>query len=447
MGFQEQYATVTTPFGELGAFYDELGHRGADYAASAGEPIYAYSNFVVEFVGSTGGLGGVIGLRTPTGWAGWAHIIPALGEGASGGPDTIIGYAAGPNDDHGSAWDGAHIHTTFSPVSASNAATGIRPLQDPAPIINEYRGATGTSVNGSTGANDASLRNVQGDGITYWEPTGDLAIEIGQRLIAAGALPQSYQDEGHNDGDPGKVWRAGVQQALINTGYWSGTPDGLLGLHNLAGVQNLAHDHGGYTGDVDSDPQINSWTRFRDGLAALFAPAPQPEPAPPAVQAAPVEEAPSEPELVAVPEQAEPVVNVPVIIEPEPQSPVEAEATPESVEPPATEPFSFRPINQGDVMTLDAIPAVAVADGALGEIIDDPKSRRRVYSIWVIIGLTLQALTGGVIAGAAAAVAAVSAGWTVWLVVAVAIFAGIAGAYVALTPQVATLARANVSKR
>lgn len=82
----------------------------------------------------------------------------------------------------------------------------------------------------------------------------------------------------------------------------------------------------------------------------------------------------------------------------------------------------------------------------LGEIIDEPKARRRIYTVWVLIGLTLQALTGGVIAGAAAAVAAVAAGWSFWLIVGVAVFAGIAGAYVALTPQVATLARANVKK-
>lgn len=432
MSYQEQYATVRTPFGEPGPYYDALGHRGTDYPCGAGEPVYAYSNFVVEYVGSSGGLGGVMGLRIPNGYAGWAHIVPALSEGASGGPGTIIGYAAGSGDDHGTAWTGPHIHTTFSPVSAQNAALGVRPLQDPAPIIGEYIGMTGTAASGVTGANDASLRSVQGDGITYWEPTGDLAKEIGVELIRCGALPADYAD--HNDGDPGKVWREGNQNALIQYGYWTGTPDGLLGLHNLAGVQNLAHDHGEYTGDIDSDPQINSWRGFLAGLRALN-PAPAetvaPEPAPVVEPTAPVE---------VIPEPS------PTVTESAPIAPVE----PEPIAVVATEPeqpVSIRPINEGDKMTLqDAIPAVTVADGALGEIIDSPKARRQIYSVWVVIGLTLQALTGGVIAGAAAAVAAVAAGWSFWLVVGVAVFAGIAGAYVALTPQVATLARANVKK-
>lgn len=442
MTWQDQYSTVTTPYGEPGEYYDSLGHRGADYPAAAGDPIYAYSNFVVEYVGSSGGLGGVIGLRIPNGYAGWAHIIPALKVGDSGGPGTIIGYACGAGDNHGTAWTGPHIHTTFSPVSAGNAATGVRPLQDPAPLIDSYRGQTGTAASGVSGANDASLRNVQGDGITYWEPTGQLAQDIGNGLMALGALPADYAP--HNDGDPGSVWRTGVQQALVTTGYWSGAPDGLLGLHGLAGVQTFAHDHGGYTGDIDSDPQINSWRGFAAGLAALTAPAP-----------APVEVAP-EPAPVATPEPVAEPVTVPTV-EPEPApTPIAPEPEPVTVPTVPVEPVTvpassvpvttYRPINQGDVMTLDAIPNVTVADGALGEIIDDPKARRRVYSIWVIIGLTLQALTGGVIAGAGAAVAAVTAGWSVGLVIGAAVFAGIAGAYVALTPQVATLARANVKK-
>lgn len=449
MSYQEQYATVRTPFGEPGPYYDALGHRGTDYPCGAGEPVYAYSNFVVEYVGSSGGLGGVMGLRIPNGYAGWAHIVPALSEGASGGPGTIIGYAAGSGDDHGTAWTGPHIHTTFSPVSAQNAALGVRPLQDPAPIIAEYIGMTGTAASGVTGANDASLRSVQGDGITYWEPTGDLAKRIGSALIAVGALPSDYAN--YNDGDPGKVWREGVQTALVQFGYWNGTPDGLLGLHGLASVQTFARDHGGYTFDIDSDPQINSWTCFAAGVESLVAPQSVAEPVPaPVVEAAPSPAI----EPVSEPANTEPSYSEPADI-PDVQAPTESATPPADVAPvetvtapsePVSEPQTYRPINQGDIMALDSIPNVTVADGALGEIIDDPKARRRVYSVWVIIGLTLQALTGGVIAGAAAAVAAVSAGWTVWLVVGAAVFAGIAGAYVALTPQVATLARANVKK-
>lgn len=439
MGYVEQYASVDTPYGESGPYYDDLGHRGADYDAGAGEPIYAYSNFVCEYVGSTGGLGGVVGLRIPDGYAGWAHIVPAVSVGDSGGPNTIIGYAAGEGDDHGSAWTGPHIHTTFSPVNAANAATGVRPLQDPAPLIDSYRNQTGTAASGVSGANDASLRNVQGDGVTYWEPTGDLAIRIGNALMRSGDLGADYAP--YNDGDPGNNWRLGVQRALVRYGYWQGEPDGLLGLHGLAAVQVLARDHGGYTGDIDSDPQINSWNGFAAGMDALNpvaapapvvevpAPAPTPEPAPVVVEPAPTVVEPAPVVVEPVPTVVEPV---PTVVEP-------ATAT-----TPAAPSVNYRPINQADVTALQgAIPAVTVAEGALGEIIDDPKTRRKVYSTWVVIGLVIQALTGAVIAGATAALAAVSAGWSFWLVIAISVFAGIAGAYVALTPQVATLARAN----
>lgn len=92
---------------------------------------------------------------------------------------------------------------------------------------------------------------------------------------------------------------------------------------------------------------------------------------------------------------------------------------------------------------MQSIPTVTVQDGALGAIIEEPATRKRVYSVWVVIGLVLIATTAAVIAGGATALLASQQGWPLWLVVLVAIYAGLAGAYGALSPQMAMLARAN----
>ncbi|WP_419817023.1 M23 family metallopeptidase [Glaciibacter flavus] len=143
MSWQDMYARVSVPFGELGPFYDALGHKGADYPRGEHEPVYAYSHGTVEVVGHSGGLGGVVAIEDSKGYAAWAHLVSvAVSVGDDVEPGTVLGYAAGRRDDHGSLWDGSHSHTTRSAVSASDAAYGIRPLLDPAPIIAAFLIAT-----------------------------------------------------------------------------------------------------------------------------------------------------------------------------------------------------------------------------------------------------------------------------------------------------------------
>lgn len=158
------YPYVSTPFGELGPFYDAAGHRGADYPADAGSPILAYDDMVVEFVGRTDGLGGVIGLRRLTlgGFAGFAHVDRPAATGARIPKGAVLGYAAGWDDDHGSLWSGPHIHTTESALSAYAAALGVRPLTDPAPDI-----AAAVASSSPAGAGDVEI-------ITTNEEEGDM---------------------------------------------------------------------------------------------------------------------------------------------------------------------------------------------------------------------------------------------------------------------------------
>lgn len=130
--------------------------------------------------------------------------------------------------------------------------------------------------------------------------------------------------------------------------------------------------------------------------------------------------------------------------EPEPTPDPEPEPEPNLPEPPPVK-HEYRPINQEDIMAIQNLPQVTVEDGALDRVIEDPDTRKKVYSFWTIFGMVLQAVGAGMVAGATAAVATVAIGWALPLVVGLAIFAGISAAYMSLTPQVTQLARANVT--
>lgn len=145
---QDCYAEPTTPFGAGGAFYDGSGHRGTDYARAAGEPIIAYDDMIVEYVGKTAGLGYVIGLRRLTlgGFAGFAHAVDLMPLGARVKKGARLADVAGWGDMHGTLWTGPHIHTTESAASAQSAALGIRPLTDPAPTIAAAIGGSSTAA-------------------------------------------------------------------------------------------------------------------------------------------------------------------------------------------------------------------------------------------------------------------------------------------------------------
>lgn len=134
---QRCYSEPRTPFGALGRFYDSLGHRGDDWKLKAGSGIVAYDDMRVEYIGRTPGLGMVMGCRRLTlgGWAGFAHIKNPVPVGSVISLGDGLARVAGEDDDPGTLWDGDHIHTTVSWVSAYNAAQGIRPLVDPRPSI------------------------------------------------------------------------------------------------------------------------------------------------------------------------------------------------------------------------------------------------------------------------------------------------------------------------
>lgn len=148
MSVADCYARLTTPFAALGPFYDYLGHRGADFDRDARQTVLAYEAGVVEYIGMSGGLGRVLGIRLDGGgFAGWAHLYDirvGIGERVERG--TVLALVAGAGDRPGTLWAGSHIHTTLGYQSALNAALGVRPLADPAPRIRDAIAAPASGI-------------------------------------------------------------------------------------------------------------------------------------------------------------------------------------------------------------------------------------------------------------------------------------------------------------
>lgn len=136
MSVAECYATITSPFGATGEMWGN-GHGGTDYARAAGEPVYVYAVGTIRYTGNSGWGGGLVGMDLDAGdHAGWAHLDPIwVAPGQRVKPGDILGLVAGHGQNHGTQWTGPHIHTTRSTRSAVAAATGARPLIDPAPGI------------------------------------------------------------------------------------------------------------------------------------------------------------------------------------------------------------------------------------------------------------------------------------------------------------------------
>ena len=239
-------------------------HRGFDVNRhGVGTPVPSLIDGVVVRSERQSGLGNVVVVRRANGtYIGHAHLNERLvGVGAS----VSQGQAVGTLGNTGTLTTGPHTHVTASKVSDNPSSGGVI---DPLPYILWARDG-GADPDGSAPAPQppapapsGELRRVQGDGVEYWEPVGALAQRIGAALEARGRVEQPFD----NDGDPGANWRKGVQRTLINAGFWSGEPDGKLGIDNLNGVQEYAKKFGDYDYKIDGDPQVNSWAGFALGL-------------------------------------------------------------------------------------------------------------------------------------------------------------------------------------
>lgn len=116
-GWQDFYRTRGNAFGILpnSQFYGPQGHRGKDFVHGAGTPIPVYADGRVAAITGSPVLGRCVVVRLDEGrFAGWAHVRGiVVGEGDRVRAGDTIAHVAGAGDSPGSAWAGAHAHTTL----------------------------------------------------------------------------------------------------------------------------------------------------------------------------------------------------------------------------------------------------------------------------------------------------------------------------------------------
>ena len=233
-------------------------HGGLDFPHGSGTPIPSVFSGVVIAKGTSAELGCYTQVQAANGKI-FTYCHSQEPSSLSVGQSISQGDVVNLVGARGNA-TGSHLHLAVG----NTASVGYSVCEDPWPWV--QRALAGEDISGTPGPTpppSAELRKVNGDGVVYYEPVGELAKRIGNQLAARGRVDLPFD----NDGDPGMNWRRGVQRTLINAGLWSGTVDGLLGPNNLRGVQEYAAKFGDYAGNpIDTDPRVNSWTNFALGL-------------------------------------------------------------------------------------------------------------------------------------------------------------------------------------
>ncbi len=140
----------------------------------------------------------------------------------------------------------------WSMLQAGTAPSASTPAQPQPPAIP----APQPSVSMVKTPNSTYVK-VSGDGLTYWEPRGELGKRIMRGL-------RKYGYTGPIDGVFGPNTRKAIQRAAREGGY-TGPIDGALGRNTIKGVQTYAR-RGGYKGIVDGIPAELTWNGFATAL-------------------------------------------------------------------------------------------------------------------------------------------------------------------------------------
>ncbi|KZE92172.1 hypothetical protein AVP42_02774 [Agromyces sp. NDB4Y10] len=115
--WQDFYRAPGGAFGILpnSQFYGPQGHRGKDFIHGAGTPIPAYLPGRVASLPRSSVLGRCVVVELDEGrFAGWAHVRGiAVSVGTRVRPGDTLAHVAGAGDSPGTAWAGAHAHTTL----------------------------------------------------------------------------------------------------------------------------------------------------------------------------------------------------------------------------------------------------------------------------------------------------------------------------------------------
>ncbi|MEI5583274.1 MULTISPECIES: M23 family metallopeptidase [unclassified Agromyces] len=149
--WQDFYRTRGNAFGILpnSQFYGPQGHRGKDFVHGAGTAIPAYASGRVVAITGSNVLGRcvVVRLDGDVGFAGWAHVKNVrVDVGDQVEPGDTLAHVAGANDSPGTAWNGAHAHTTLGPNQDSIFSGRVK---DPMKLIGPaIAGATAAMIAG-----------------------------------------------------------------------------------------------------------------------------------------------------------------------------------------------------------------------------------------------------------------------------------------------------------
>lgn len=226
-------------------------HTGTDFVGF--EEIKACDAGHVEYAAFNASNGYEVRIRHSNGaLSRYYHMEPDLR--VSAGQDVSEGQHIGDKGRTGLA-NGEHLHFRIDingahvdPLAyitarldsipmAPSLPGGVRPL-GPSDLIGGYT-------------------KVKGDGISYWEPTGELGRRIQNGL-------KGYGYTGPVNGIWGSNTRKAAQR-LAREGGYKGAIDGLIGPNTIKGLQNVARK-GGYTGNIDGVAAEYTWNGVRRAL-------------------------------------------------------------------------------------------------------------------------------------------------------------------------------------
>lgn len=189
-------------------FVGAPGHRGLDIGMDTHEPCYALEAGTVVAVVSDDELGGYVVVQTGGTFHGYCHMIPQVSVGDWVAQGQMIALTAGWDDDHGSAWDGPHLHKT--------EGTDPRPwigVRDPVPTIDRVLDA----IRNPRVREGSLLSMAQAHQLAAWLDRTYDTQQYWNDVQVRGRWGGWYPDDYRIDGEPGAQTFYAEQQLWIAT--------------------------------------------------------------------------------------------------------------------------------------------------------------------------------------------------------------------------------------
>lgn len=124
----------------------KLPHKGLDIRAAARQRIPLLRSGTVRAVGSSAGVGGYFFVQVGQGdfdvYEHQTQITVSVGQTVTQG--SYVSAAAGSSDNHGTAWEGPHLHLGHSSTTGDPYQLSIAYFSDPAPVVASVLDGTAT---------------------------------------------------------------------------------------------------------------------------------------------------------------------------------------------------------------------------------------------------------------------------------------------------------------